>query len=290
MRFADLGRGRNGCRSRRRRAPARRSARRNRPAPAESGARGTAARGRWRRACPRRCRAKRCLRSRRRIPGCAEWRSGPGISARRRPCSPLPQASRKLMGALARMLRRGEQIAAELADILHQRAVPAVTSSQKSAGGELVADHDRAAAHQQRADRRPRRRRCDRAAGSHTGGRRGRYASGRRTRSSTATPAVADIGGLRQAGGAGGVDQQRAVGERHRAALGRDQRRRRDSARPRDRCGRMACRRRAPRASGGFAARVLPISAAQNSAAAMTCSGADRHRCNGRARARAVGC
>ena len=50
-------------------------------------------------------------------------------------------------------------------------------------------------------------------------------------------PVMADIGGFRQAGGAGGVDQQRAVGDGDAAPLGVGQRSPDEFVRSRDRCG-----------------------------------------------------
>ena len=86
----------------------RRARRRHRisPAPAGSGAQGRAECGRWRRACPRRCRATRCLRSRRRIPGSAECGSASWNVSQTSARSPLPQHSRCRCARLARMRRR----------------------------------------------------------------------------------------------------------------------------------------------------------------------------------------
>ena len=59
----------------------------------------------------------------------------------------------ELVLALLRMRRRVDQIAAELADILEQRAVPAHDVVPEFARGELLADHHRAAVDQNRAGR-----------------------------------------------------------------------------------------------------------------------------------------
>ena len=59
-------------------------------------------------------------------------RSAPGRQAKRRPCRPLPQTSRSRCCVSAGLGGAAEQVAAQLADILEQRAVPApTTSSQK---------------------------------------------------------------------------------------------------------------------------------------------------------------
>ena len=83
---------------------------------------------------------------------------------------------------------------------------------------------------------------------------------------------MADIGRLRQAGGAGRVDRQRAVGDRHAAALRCCQRR---GGKPLDLAidARNNRRRRATRFSAGW--RVAPSGTARcNSPATITCFGA----------------
>ena len=120
---------------------------------AESGAPETAERGRWRRACLRHCRARRCLRSPHRIPECAEWRSAPGISSRCRPAARCRSKAAADARVRSRMLGGVDQIAAQFADILEQRAVAGDDVVPELPGGKSVADHHRAAAHQHGAGR-----------------------------------------------------------------------------------------------------------------------------------------
>ena len=121
--------------------------------------------------------------------------------------------------ALALVARRIDQIAGELADILDERAIPIAHVVPESMGGEFLADEYRAAARQQR---RGRNSAADavihRQAVIHAVLRRGVHQAAI-PEAPLQQPPMADICGLRQAGSAGGVDQQRAVGDRHGAAL-----------------------------------------------------------------------
>ena len=72
---------------------------------------------------------------------------------------------------LARMWRRVHQIAAKLADILEQRAVPCDDVVPELPRRKFLADHHRAAARPAPRRSPPRRRRCDTSAGNHTCGR-----------------------------------------------------------------------------------------------------------------------
>ena len=120
--------------------------------------------------------------------------------------------------------RRAQEIAAELADILEQRAVPAHDIVPEFACGKFVGQHHRAARAQHAAGR-------DDAADAVID----RQAivqpvvdGSRRQSGEPAAPvqdaAMADAGGLRQAGGARGVDQQRAMVDGDGAPFGRLQR------------------------------------------------------------------
>ena len=125
----------------------------------------------------------------------------------------------QLVRALLRMRRRVDEIAAELADILQQRALPAHHVVPELAGGEALADHHRAALEQQR------------AGGEHAaGGVVQRQAvihavAGARVHDRGEgvgrkhQPVVVDVGGLGQAGGARRVDEERAVLDGQRAAF-----------------------------------------------------------------------
>ena len=127
-----------------------------------------------------------------------------------------PQA----MGAFVGMRGRVDQITAQLADILEDRAVAGEDVIPEVPHGESVADQHRAAAHQQRAGR-------DHAADAvkerqavvHAVVGCGIYQPGE-PKTPLQQPPVADVRGFRQPGRARGVDQERAIGDRHRAAFG----------------------------------------------------------------------
>ena len=132
---------------------------------------------------------------------------------------PLPQASRRRCCGFVRIRRRVDEIAAQFADVLEQRAVVAHDVVPELARGEFLADHHRAAVAQHRAGR-------HQAAGGvihrqavvHAVGRlRVHHAGEGVARQHHAV--VVDVGGLRHAGGAGRVDVERAVldGERARS-------------------------------------------------------------------------
>jgi hypothetical protein len=99
---------------------------------------------------------------------------------------PVAAAHPQAMRALARIFRRVEEISAQLADILKQRAIAVDDIVPKMLRGKFLADQHRAAADQHRAG-------GDDAADAvihrqaivHAD-RRGRYSSGRQTKSSIA--------------------------------------------------------------------------------------------------------
>ena len=160
--------------------------------------------------------------------------------------------------------RRGDEIAAELADILEHRAVPARDVAPEPARRKALGDDDRAAVDQRRADRRD-------AADAVIHRQAIVHAVVRRHVGEAGEPMapgddamMADGGRLGQAGGARGEDQQRAIGERHlrvarrrRGSLARGRRRpcrcaagrapRRHGARFRARARRPRSPRRRPR-------------------------------------------
>ena len=115
------------------------------------------------------------------------------------------------MRALARMRRRFHEIAAQLADVLEQRAVVGDHLVPEFAGGKFFADEHRAAGDQRRAD-------GDDPAGGvvHRQAVVHAVIGARVHHAAKATgrkhdPIVVDVGGLRHARGAGGVDEQRLV-------------------------------------------------------------------------------
>ena len=128
------------------------------------------------------------------------------------------------MRALARGLRRVEKIAGEFADILEQRAVPVGNVVPKTPRREFVADQHRAAAYQ---DGSGRNHAADavvhRQAIVHPVAGPDIHQSGE-PETPLQQPPVTDVGCFRQARRAGGIDQQRAIGDRGRAALGRRER------------------------------------------------------------------
>ena len=126
---------------------------------------------------------------------------------------PIAAGEAQPMRLLRRRRRRGDEIAAELADVLKDRAVPARDLAPETASRELVGDHHRAAIDQRRGQRgdaadavAQRQAIVHAVVGAHVGQSREPMAPGD-------DAMVADGGGLGQAGGAGGEDQQRAVGE-----------------------------------------------------------------------------
>ena len=133
---------------------------------------------------------------------------------------PIAAAKAQPMRALARGLRRVEEVAGEFADILEQRAVPVGNVVPKTPRGKLVADQHRAAAHQDSAGR-------DDAADAvihrqaivHSIAGPGVHQPGE-PKTPLQQPPVTDVGRFRQACRAGGIDQQRAIGDRGCAALG----------------------------------------------------------------------
>ena len=196
--------------------------------------------------------AKHCLRSRHRIPGSAEWRSGrwnfSQISARK----PVAAAQPQPMRALARVLRRVERdsgTARRYTETACSRN--RTTSSQKSAAPRTCRGSPPSRRRPAPRRSRPRRRCCDTSAGSRTCGRAGPR--------------------LHQAGEPEGPLQQPVVADHWRPWAGRWCRTCRSvsarsamrhargapagssgaakTARPQDRCGRNRARRRATRFS-----------------------------------------
>ena len=140
--------------------------------------------------------------------GEAVLEGGPDIAAQA-VAADHPQA----MVALVRARRRRREIAAELADILEERAVPANDVVPEPAGGELRRDHHRGAGHQHGAGR-------HHAADAVVHRQaviepvvRARVEHAGEPAAPAHHPMVADTRGLGQAGGAGGVDQERRVAD-----------------------------------------------------------------------------
>ena len=132
---------------------------------------------------------------------------------------PIAAADAQAMRALARVSRRVDEIAGEFADILNERAVAVDDIVPELLRGKFFADQHRAAAHQHRAggddaaDAVIHRQAIVHAivgAGIHQAG---------EPKTPLQNPPMADIDGLRQAGRAGGVDQERAIRDRHVAAI-----------------------------------------------------------------------
>ncbi len=125
----------------------------------------------------------------------------------------------ELVGALLRVRRRIDEVAAELADILQERALPAHHVVPEFAHREALADDDRAAIQQQ----------C--SGGEQTAGgvierqaivhavARTRVHDGGEGMRREHQAVVVDIGGLRQAGGARRVDEERAILDGQRPPL-----------------------------------------------------------------------
>ena len=131
----------------------------------------------------------------------------------------------QFVARLVRAWRRMHQIAAELADILEQRAIVAHHVVPEFARREALADHHRTAVHQQRAGRRQSAGRViHRQAVIHAVVRRGAHDAGKAV-AGEHDAIVVDVRRLRHAGGAGGVDVKRAVLDGQRRPLGRFQRR-----------------------------------------------------------------
>ena len=129
----------------------------------------------------------------------------------------IAEGKTQAMAPLVGRGRRGDEIAAELADVLKDRAVPARDVAPEPARRELFGDHHRAAVDQRRGERgdaadavAERQAIVQAVVGAHVGKAGEPMAPGD-------DAMVADGGGLGQAGGAGGEDQQRAIGERRRA-------------------------------------------------------------------------
>ena len=153
---------------------------------------------------------------------------------------PLPQASRSRWRTLGRMRRRRGEIAAEFADILEQRAIPARNVVPELARRKAFLHDDRAAADQRRAGRHD-------AADAVIERQAIVHAIVRPDVGEAGEPiaphhdaVMADMGRLRQAGRAGGVDQQRAIGAGARRVSRRRPVRRRRAHRPRGRCAAAA--------------------------------------------------
>ena len=132
---------------------------------------------------------------------------------------PVAAADAQAMRALARVFRRVDQIAGELADILQQRAVAVDDIVPEPLRGKFLTDQHRAAAHQHgaggdhTADAVIQRQAIVHAvvgAGIHQAG---------EPKTPLQNPAMADIDGLRQSGRAGGVDQERAIRDASRRGV-----------------------------------------------------------------------
>ena len=119
----------------------------------ESDAPAAAESGRSRRACPRHCRARNCLRSRHKIRGSAESKSAPERPPRYRRAGRCRRRAGADGSSSIFGRRRLQEIAAELADILEQRAVPAHDVVPELACGKFVGQHHRAARAQHAAGR-----------------------------------------------------------------------------------------------------------------------------------------
>ena len=202
------------------------------------------------------------------------WKCLPHVGAQ-----PVAAGEPQSVRMLARMPRRVHQIAAQLADILEQGAVEVADIVPEFLRGEFVADDDRAAVHQHGAGRHHAADRViHRQAIVHAVVRAAVHQAGE-PETPLQQPMVADIGGLRQSGGARGVDQERAVADMRGAAFGGGQ-----GAGPiaRDGCDRLAeIRRRSPHhapsgSAGSPDARAPSRTHRRNSAATMICFGATR--------------
>ena len=135
------------------------------------------------------------------------------------------------------------QVAAELADILKQRAVEALDVVPELTCGEFLPDQHRAAVNQHRSDRHD-------AADAVIHGQAVIHPVARAGIHHAAEPVaphqqavMADIGGLRQPGGARGVDVKRPILDGDGRAARRRSAARRIGARRRDRCAGVSLRR-----------------------------------------------
>ena len=132
---------------------------------------------------------------------------------------PVAADEAQAVRALLRMRRRVDKVAAQLADILHERAVPARDVVPELAGGKLLAQHHRAAPDEHGAGR-------QQAAGGVVHRQavvhavvRARVHDARKGVAREHDAVVVHVGGLGQAGGAGRVDEQRAILDRELAPL-----------------------------------------------------------------------
>ena len=153
---------------------------------------------------------------------------------------PVAAGEPQSVRAFARMLGRMHQIAAQLADILEQRAVEIADVVPEFLRGKFVADDDGAAVDQYGAGR-------DNAADRMIHRQTIVHAVVRAAvhqacepQTPLQQPLMADIGGLRQSGRARGVDQERAVGDDAWSGVRRQTRRRLDSVQWRDRFAKIA--------------------------------------------------
>ena len=137
---------------------------------------------------------------------------------------PVTAAHPEPVPGLVRLRLRVQQIAAKLADVLEQRALPPDDVWPEVTGRELVADHHRAAPDQDRAGgQNTTDAVIERQAVVHPIGRPGVHETGE-----PMTPlhqsSMADPGGLREPGGARRVNEERGLVDRHGSALGLAQR------------------------------------------------------------------
>ena len=141
----------------------------------------------------------------------------------------------------SRMRRRCSEIAAQLADILEQRAVvsaprrPRIRAPRSSRGSPPSRRRPARADRHHAADAV-----IHRQAVVHAVARRACPSCRRTSRLASISAVVVDVRGLGQAGRAGGVDVQGAVLDGQRPAFARRERRRRRRPRSRDRCAELA--------------------------------------------------
>ena len=145
-------------------------------------------------------------------------RSGPG-RAPNFVRKPVADREPQPVGLLGRPDRRGNKIAAEFADILKRRALPARDVAPEAARRKALGDCDRTAENQGRADR-------DNAAHAVMHRQaiveavgRGQAGKAGKPMAPDDEPAMTDFSGLRQTGRSGGENPQRAIGERDRSSL-----------------------------------------------------------------------
>ena len=160
-------------------------------------------------------------------------RNGPERSAK-----PLLKARCRLRAAACGLLLgatgRGDEIAAEFADILKRRALPARDVVPKAARRKALGDCDRTAENQRRADR-------DDAAHAVMHRQaivepvgRGQAGKAGKPMAPDDEPTMTDLGGLRQTGRSRRENPQRAIGERDRTSLAFRERLAAPRQRPRD--------------------------------------------------------